>query len=180
MAILAVVLGIRALVARGSEEVAASPATEPAATGSATAPASAPATAEATGSPDDPAACAAADLEVGLVLDPGAPSAGSAVDFEVSLINTAQLPCLLETGAEALVATVTSGEDEIWSSAHCAEEREERLLLDAGGQHTMTLRWPGTRSAPGCGENQPEVRAGTYRVAVEGGAETTSVVFSLS
>lgn len=146
-----VVAGIRAL--RG---VASADAVEPAP--------------ETTTGPVDPTACAPRDLQVDLTPSVGGP--GEPVAFAVALVNDGEVPCLVDAGTAALVFTVTSGSDRVWSSGDCAAEpAERRLLLDAGDRAETTLAWSGGRSAPGCPDGQGSSGPGTYRVEAElGGA----------
>ncbi|MEE6281999.1 hypothetical protein [Georgenia sunbinii] len=130
---------------------------------------------ESAGAGDEsPAACRSADVDVELGLDPPAPTAGSGVDLDLRLLNSGDEPCLLDAGPASLVATVTSGNDTVWTTAHCADDAEEQLLLDAGTEHAATVSWPGTRSATGCGDDQPAAGPGSYRVTVGLGGETTA------
>src|SRR5699024_5656564 len=107
--------------------------------------------------------CDASTLEADLLLDPPTPSAGAAVSFQLTLRNDGQQPCLLDAGPASLAASVRSGGDAVWSSAHCAGDAAEELLLDAGSETSVTVAWDGRRSAEGCPGDQPQVAAGTYR-----------------
>ena len=153
----AVVWGVMQLVGRlGADDGAA--ADTPATTSPTT---DAPAPQDA-----DPEACLAVDVDIDLVLDPESPTAGSPVDFGLTLVNSGEMPCLLDVAPDALVATVTSGSDTVWTSAHCAGDVEDALLLDTGAEHATTVRWSGSRSAADCPGGQPMAGAGTYRVTV--------------
>ncbi|GAA1653797.1 hypothetical protein [Georgenia ruanii] len=128
------------------------------------------AAAETTTGPVDPQACQSRELEVDLA--PSATAAGRPVSFDVTLRNTSQAACLVDAGRAALVLTVSSGEDRVWSSADCpAEPAERELLLDAGDTATTTLTWDRTRSAQGCPGGQRAAGGGTYQVMASlGGA----------
>lgn len=133
--------------------------------------------AETTTGPVDPKPCQSRDLEVDLA--PSAAAAGKPVSFDVTLRNTSQTACLADAGREALVLTVSSGEDRVWSSADCpAGPAERKLLLDAGDTAKATVTWDGTRSAQGCSGGQ-RAAGGTYQVmasldgAMLPGAEAT-------
>ncbi|MEE6294467.1 hypothetical protein V2J63_00805 [Georgenia sp. MJ278] len=117
----------------------------------------------------DPQACAGDAVGVDLGV-PSSTSAGRGLSIALGVTNEGEVPCLLDAGPAALVVTIASGEDEVWSSAHCAGEAERPLLLDAGATHETTVRWPGTRSAAGCPGDQAVAGAGTYRVTVATGA----------
>jgi hypothetical protein len=121
---------------------------------------------ETSSGPVDPTACAPRDLEVELT--PSVGGAGEPVAFAVVLVNDGEVACLVDAGRAALVLTVTSGSDRVWSSGDCAAEpAQRRLLLDAGDSAETTLTWSGTRSAPGCTGGQGSSGAGTYRVEAE-------------
>ncbi|TRW44743.1 hypothetical protein FJ693_12200 [Georgenia yuyongxinii] len=129
----------------------------------------APSPATSTG-PVDPTECAPRDLQVELT--PAVGGSGQPVTFAVGMVNEGEVACLVDAGRAALVLTVTSGSDRVWSSGDCAAEpAERRLLLDAGDRAETTLTWSGARSAPGCAGGQGSSGAGTYRVeATMGGA----------
>lgn len=153
-----VVWGVTALLGRDEEGATAAAAaesgdTEPAA-----------ATDPAEEAPDGQvAACAAADVGADLALDP----TGAGMAFEITVRNTGQTPCLVDAGPGTLVASVSSGSDDVWSSGHCAGDATNELLLDAGTDTAVTVRWDGHRSAEGCPGDQPQAGPGTYRVALE-------------
>lgn len=149
-----VVWGVTALLGRG-EEATASATTESAGTESAE-------SAAATEPDGDVTACAAADLGADLALDP----TGAGMGFEITVRNTGQAPCLVDAGPAALIASVSSGSDDVWSSGHCADDATNELLLDAGTDTAVTVRWDGHRSAEGCPGSQPQAGPGTYRVAL--------------
>jgi len=112
-------------------------------------------------------ACAAADLETDVALEPAAPAAGSGTSFQVTVRNTGERPCLVDAGPATLAATVVSGADPVWSSAHCAGDATKELLLDTGAETAVSVPWNGRRSAEGCPSEQPYAGAGTYRVTLE-------------
>lgn len=124
-------------------------------------------TPQPTTAPGEVAACDAAAMDADLAVDPPDPAPGTAVGFQVTLRNTGATPCLVDAGLASLVASVTSGGDAVWSSAHCAGEEARELLLDAEAEHTTSVRWAGRRSAEGCPGDQPAAGAGTYRVTLE-------------
>ncbi|UNX54471.1 hypothetical protein MF406_16480 [Georgenia sp. TF02-10] len=91
---------------------------------------------------------------------------GTPVRFTVRLGNDGTAACLTDAGRSALVLTVHSGEDRVWSSDDCRAEPAERpLLIDAGDHAEETLTWDGGRSRPGCGSAAGVAGAGTYRVS---------------
>lgn len=115
--------------------------------------------------PGEIVACSARDLAVAASADPASPAAGTQVTFQLVVRNEGQAPCLLDAGPGNLVVSTTSGQDAVWSSAHCAEGSNE-LLLDAEAHYTVPVRWGGHRSVDGCAAGQPAVQPGTYRASV--------------
>lgn len=118
-------------------------------------------------SPGRVGACTAADLEADVALETASTAAGTGTSFQVTVRNTGTGPCLVDAGPASLAATVASGSDTVWSSAHCAGDATKELLLDADAETAVTVRWDGRRSVEGCPAEQPFAEAGTYRVALE-------------
>lgn len=126
-------------------------------------------------------ACDPAGLTVTLATPVRAYADDQEPSFTVAVTNGG-VACTLDVGSGALVVTVTSGSDRIWSSADCApdEEPEKMLLLDAGAQHQETVAWDRTRSDTSCTPDLPAPRPGTYQaVATFHGAATEPAVFEL-
>lgn len=94
---------------------------------------------------------------------PSSVATGARTPMPVTITNEGRVPCLLDVGSAELVTTIYSGDDLVWSSAHCASGAERRILLDVGASDTTTVRWPGTRSAEGCPDDPKTARSGTYR-----------------
>lgn len=119
------------------------------------------------------APCGPDDLEVGLAADRLTVTPGVPVRFTVSLRNQGKLQCLVEAPRHALAVTVYRGEvgeptaERMWSSADCADQDEDRLLLlGPGDVDTSEARWSDSRSAPGCEPDQPKLTAGEYTAQV--------------
>jgi len=127
-------------------------------------------------------ACAAGAVEARVGLEPAALAVGSGTTFQVVVRNAGEGPCLLDAGPGALVATVVSGADQVWTSAHCAGDATNELLLDAGAEAPVSLAWDGRRSAEGCPAEQPFAAPGTYRVSLTLGGQPIGgepVVFTI-
>ncbi|MFD6444021.1 hypothetical protein ACFWEJ_02900 [Promicromonospora sp. NPDC060204] len=119
------------------------------------------------------APCTPEDLDVGLAADRTAVTPGVPVRFTVSVRNTGQVQCLVEAPRHGLAVTVYEGElgeqtaERAWSSADCADQDEERLLLLGPGDVDVTnVSWSDARSAPGCAADQPKPTAGEYTAQV--------------
>lgn len=110
----------------------------------------------------NPVDCRPRAVSVSLALPGGAIRAGDDSPFEVTVVNTGQVPCLVDLGGEQLALTITSGDDTIWDSHHCGLS-SRRVLLDVGDEDARTVTWPGTRSAEGCSGGAKDARSGSYR-----------------
>lgn len=108
--------------------------------------------------------CGAGDLSA-TVQTPPSPQVGTALTFEVTVRNEGLAPCLLDAGPASLVASVSSGSDAVWTSAHCSQESNE-LLLDVDARYTVPVAWDARRSVEGCDGDRPWAGAGTYRLAL--------------
>lgn len=127
-----------------------------------------------------PVACPAESLTWELSHD--ATAAGAAVPFALTVTNVSGEACLVDASAGTLVLDVVSGEDLVWSNAHCGSSEPVRLLLGPDDATTRTVTWPGVRSAPGCVSVDAAVRPGTYKAALSyAGVEVPEVtaVFTL-
>ncbi|MFD2797537.1 hypothetical protein ACFS27_28540 [Promicromonospora vindobonensis] len=127
--------------------------------------------------PVDPNAAAAPcepdDLDIGLAADRLTVTPGVPVGFTVSLRNEGSVQCLVEAPRHGLAVTVYQGEagessaERAWSSADCADQEEERLLLlGPGDVDTTNVSWSDSRSVPGCEPGQPKLTAGEYTAQV--------------
>lgn len=103
---------------------------------------------------------------------------GEAAAFKITIV-TAQDVCVLDLGVEPVQLAITSGNDQIWSTASCPEWRP-------GGQFTLTpdqpaafeIGWP-NRRADGCGLVDAQLGAGTYVASFTLGQHTTRFVFQI-
>ncbi|MBO3723726.1 hypothetical protein J5X07_01540 [Actinomyces bowdenii] len=97
-----------------------------------------------------PQSCAVGDLEVASS-GPQILSAGEGGSFTVSLTNAGSEPCLLDVGQASLGVLLTSGEEQVWSSAACPAGSQERLLLLGQGDATeVGLEWNGYAAGSDC------------------------------
>ena len=119
------------------------------------------------------APCEADDLDVVLAADRQTVTPGVPVGFTMSLRNEGAVQCLVEAPKHGLAVTVYQGEvgepgaERVWSSADCADQDEERLLLlGPGDVDTTEVSWSDSRSVPGCESGQPRLTAGEYTAQV--------------
>lgn len=91
--------------------------------------------------------------------------AGYPVTFGMTVTNTSETSCSLDAGSDHLVLTVTSGTDQIWSSAHCPAGQESVLyVFGPGVSSDIAVEWSGARSNAECSGGLPNPLPGTYVV----------------
>lgn len=124
-----------------------------------------PASVEPTDAPftGQPATCDLSVVEWSFAAAAG--TAGERVPFQFTVTNNGEIPCLIDAGAASLVFTVSSGDDEIWSNAHCSSS-ELKLLLGSGDSTERQVVWGGERSVTGCAAVDSDVQPGTYKATV--------------
>lgn len=113
---------------------------------------------------------------------PTAGRAGDPVDFQWSVTNNSEENCTIDAAPTSVVFSIISGNDPIWSSAHCGAPDPLLLLLGPEDQTSRLTRWSGERSQEGCTPVGANVRPGTYHVSItyEGFIATgAAAVFSL-
>ncbi|TDC60640.1 hypothetical protein E1200_30125 [Actinomadura sp. GC306] len=76
-------------------------------------------------------------------------------DFRITVVNTGKASCAFDTGS--LDVRITSGSDDIWSSAKCREGNQPKKTLKRGVPLVETITWNRKR---GCGNEN--TRPGTY------------------
>ncbi len=108
---------------------------------------------------------------------------GRAVQLDVTVRQSGGRPCLVDGSDAGRQVLVYSGDELVWSSAHCGST--ERLLLMSTGDEdpSRLVRWDRHRSVEGCAPDQPEVDPGTYTAVVSiagvDGATSEPVTFTL-
>lgn len=139
-----------------------------------------PPTPEAAGPPQD---CTAASLELGVTTSATEYEPGRAVQLSVTLRQSGGRPCLVDGSDAGRQVQIYSGDELVWSSAHCGST--ERLLLMGTGDEdpSKLVRWDRHRSVEGCAPDQPEMGPGTYTavlsIAGVEGATSEPVTFTL-
>ncbi|MBD8059319.1 hypothetical protein IC607_10105 [Cellulomonas sp. JH27-2] len=105
-----------------------------------------------------------ASLDVGLTADDTSYAAGANVHLVATITNAGDVACLVDAGTKNATLVITSGADQVWSSADCAaaSAKSKPLLLAPGEKSTTKVTWKRVRSEPGCPKNLPAPKAGTY------------------
>lgn len=167
LAVVVVGLLVWALVPR-NQPTTATP--EPAGLPSASTPApaqtpSAPASPSASASPSStaPTACEAVGVQL-TVTGFQSVKTGSKQTFSVTAENNSALPCVMQLTQDTFTLRVVSGNDPIWSTAHCEKWLPEvkKHTLKAGAGVEFKVEWGLYRSAEGCKQAKAILGAGTY------------------
>jgi hypothetical protein len=123
---------------------------------------SAPPTPEAAGPPQD---CDAASLELSVAPAKAEFTENEAVVLAVTMRHVGARPCLVDGSDAVRQVLVRSGDELVWSSAHCAPG-DNLLLMSRGDEVSTTVRWDMHRSVEGCAPDQPVVSPGTFTALV--------------
>ncbi len=133
---------------------------------------------EAQGEGEVPA-CGADTTAVVATADAASYALGATAVLGMTITNTGTVPCTLDAGSAALELLVVSGEDRIWSSDDCQEAPENRPTTVEPGEAGMlasSVEWPLARSAEGCADDLPALKAGTYQLTARAGEITSAPV----
>jgi hypothetical protein len=98
--------------------------------------------------------------------------AGDAVEIRLAMRTTGRSACTFSLGPDNLLVKITSGEDDIWTSAQCPQAvLPSEQVVRFAEPLTYRIAWSGTRSAPRCPLGTAPAEPGTYVVtaAVIGG-----------
>lgn len=133
-----------------------------------------------TPTPTPVATCDPGVLRLGLAGTRSTPI-GETKILSASIINGGTTPCLLTLPQSAYVVAITSGTDNIWTTAHCAEwvpAASTELAPQAAFE--FQIGWQTQRSSDGC-QLTDNLRAGTYvaRATLTGSLSTAAVVMDL-
>lgn len=119
--------------------------------------------------------CADEDIEVKLLVDRETYPPGTNPTFTIYVVNAGDRPCKRDVGSEAMSLRVLSEGGLVWDSGHCAAFAEAGAAgsdvrrLAPGEEHTASVTWDRTASAPGCAGSEA-VQPGPYQLvgAAEG------------
>jgi len=90
--------------------------------------------------------------------------------FRLSVINISEKPCTMDVGKKAFSLAIKSGNDSIWTTAHCPLGPQSDVRKLAPDELiTQTVTWSRVRSQPGCSPKSPKkpeaARPGTYVIS---------------
>jgi hypothetical protein len=91
----------------------------------------------------------------------------SSPKFALTATNTGQVACILDISGANYNLTVKSGNDLIWTTAHCAEwVPNTNQVLDPGAAVEFSITWKLRRSGQDCEIVKGKLKPGTYVATV--------------
>lgn len=109
--------------------------------------------------------CTPGDVDVQLVPDATSVGVGGSLDFteRVAYVGKSPEGCRMNTAADSLVLTITSGSDVIWRSDVCEAAYRPRLFF-ADVTDEQKIAWNTNRAGTSCvaDDQLPKVDRGTY------------------
>lgn len=126
-------------------------------------------------------ACRPAAVQVTVRTDARSYASETRPKFMLEFGNVSRSACRYDVGPKALELIVNSGGDRIWSSDDCNSSTQSRIAtLAPGKRRGVAVVWARDRSAPGCPDDRPNARPGTYVVTARvGAARSPGAVFVL-
>ncbi|NIL77445.1 hypothetical protein [Rhodococcus sp. Eu-32] len=111
------------------------------------------------------------DQSLAIKATPDKPSyrVGEEPGFTVVITNISSTECQRDVGAGLQQALVYTLDDQrIWSNTDCFPDAQSDLrTFKPGEQAGFTVKWSGTNSVPGCGEERIPVGVGSYKVIAQ-------------
>ncbi|MDM7893036.1 hypothetical protein [Curtobacterium caseinilyticum] len=153
--------------APGATESAAPRSTSPssgsAGSSGSAAPSSPGAAPSASAAPGDAAACSADQIELTPVLDKRTYGPTEDPKIAMSITNTGSDACHMDLGSAQQVLTISSGQEQYWSSKDCQTGGTNQDVTIKAGQELTTpaIEWDRTRSSTTtCDSSRPSVTGG--------------------
>ncbi|MCZ4276918.1 hypothetical protein [Rhodococcoides yunnanense] len=111
------------------------------------------------------------DQSLAIKATPDKPSyrVGEEPGFTVVITNISAQECQRDVGAGLQRVLVSTLDDQrIWSNTDCFPDAQSDLrTFGPGEQAGFTMKWSGTNSIPGCGEERVPVGPGSYKVIAQ-------------
>jgi hypothetical protein len=111
------------------------------------------------------------DQSLAIKATPDKPSyrVGEEPGFTVVITNISAQECQRDVGAGLQRVLVSTLDDQrIWSNTDCFPDAQSDLrTFGPGEQAGFTVKWSGTNSIPGCGEERVPVGPGSYKVIAQ-------------
>ncbi|QCB49121.1 hypothetical protein E5720_12480 [Rhodococcus sp. PAMC28707] len=113
--------------------------------------------------------CSDQSLAIKATPDKASYKVGEEPGFTVVITNISSLECQRDVGAGLQQALVYTLDDlRIWSNTDCFPDAQSDLrTFKPGEQAGFTVKWSGTNSVPGCGEERIPVGVGSYKVIAQ-------------
>jgi cytoskeletal protein RodZ len=106
--------------------------------------------------------CSVDDLRVALA---GARQvkSGATTTYRIRVVNTAEADCAVPLDRQPITLAITSGADNIWTTADCGTWAPHGTLrIKAGAERIFPITWTTQRSGSGCALVKQQLRGGTY------------------
>ncbi len=118
--------------------------------------------------PDDP--CRPQDVVVTLEADKEDYAWDDKPEIEVTVVNTGDQTCTVDVGPEHLEVHVNSGDDQVYSSAHCLKKGEgsDKRKLSRGVPEATSVTWDRNRTWEDCRDRDVNASSGTYVASLHG------------
>lgn len=105
--------------------------------------------------------CTSKDVTLNLEAASSTIAVGGSAEFKLSIAYGGKSSCLFDPSGDQMVLTIVSGDETIYRSSDCPENKQQ-LLFAKGDSTVQSLVWPTTRSSTDCGAEPLRVGAGTY------------------
>lgn len=124
--------------------------------------------------------CTDDEVEVKLLADRETYPPGIDPTFTIYVVNTSDTACKRDVGSKALSLRVLSEGGLVWDADHCGDDESDVRMLEPGEEHSTSLTWDRTASAPKCTRGGTAAEAGTYQlVGQAGGVSSDDLTFYL-
>lgn len=113
---------------------------------------------------EDP--CRPQDIVVTMEATETSYGSGDKPKIRLTMVNIGEQTCTLDVGPENMEIRITSGDDEVYSTAHCVDNGSRNEQLEQGRPYTATITWDRKRSWENCRDDDVTAGSGTYVAAL--------------